>query len=117
MATKIAIWRERLTAIAGGTTHTQWADAVKREEAKHLDYIAVRNNTTDNADCLVGIYDGAYLHILYYFKNLTAGEWASIRRVIWLREGERLRFDWTGIVDGERLDIHLTGYREYYTIP
>jgi len=106
-------WRDRLKDTASGTTLSVLCDRVPPKERWYVQRVAVRNNTTDNADVEVGIETGGYFHVLYYFKNLTINEWVSQAIEVWLLEGEYLRFDWSGIVSSEVVEAHITGVKRF----
>ncbi len=113
MTNTIGVWRERLTSVASGTEHVQESDKIPELEWRYLECVGIRNDTTVGSKCLAGIWDGAYLHTLYYFDNVGANVWTTVVRQLWLRPGERLRFEWSNITSGDRLDIHISGHRQY----
>lgn len=106
-------WRERLKDSASDTTLTVYAEYVPPGERWWCQRVAVRNNTTASADVEVGIETGGYFHVLYFFSNLTVNTWGSQPLEVWLLEGERLRFDWSGIVSGEVVEAHISGVRRF----
>lgn len=109
MSRPIGLWRERLITDASSTTATQQSDLVPPGEIWYLKRLALRDDTTSGADVVVSIVTAGYQHVLYHASNLTAGEWTSVNLEIFLREGERLQFDWSSVAANDRLTVHLTG--------
>jgi len=108
----MGMWRERITQTATTTTATLYSDKVKEGERWYLQRVTVRNDTTATADCLVSIDAGTHVHPLYYFENTGKDVEASQEIQCWLRAGERLQFDWTSIVAGDKLFVHVTGHKQ-----
>ena len=113
MSNRIDTWRERLTKTATGTTATVDSERIPAGERCYLQRVAVTNNTTDNASCLVSVYTVGYSHALAHFKDLTPGEWAGQAIEMWLGDGESLRFEWSNIVSDEKLEMMITGQRRF----
>ena len=112
MPKKMGVWRERCTATADATTYTHYSDYVPEGEWWYLQRVSILNDTTASADCLISIDCGTHKHPLYYFANVTQNIENSQAIECWLRPGERLQFDWTGIVSTERLYVHVTGHKQ-----
>jgi len=112
MRKTMGVWRERITLVATDTTATLYSDKVPEDERWYLQRVSVRDDTTGNADCLVCIDAGTHVHPLYYFGNITKDVEKSDSIECWLRAGERLQFDWTDIVAGDKLFVHVTGHKQ-----
>ena len=111
MRKTMGVWRERITLVATTASHTMYSEPVPEGERWYLQRVTVRDDTTANADCLVSIDAVTHKHPLYYFSNLTANVESSQTIECWLRDGERLQFDWTDVVAADKLFVHVTGHK------
>lgn len=105
----IGIWRERLTVVADDTSETVYSEVVPPGELWHIDEIGVKDNTTAAADCEVYLDTAGYKHHYWYFANVGTVFNQNATAEIWLREGERLGFDWTSVVAADILEMHISG--------
>ncbi|MBU2685571.1 MAG: hypothetical protein KKF27_20210 [Gammaproteobacteria bacterium] len=109
MSNRIDTWRERLTKTATATTATVDSEIIPSGERRYLESVAVRDDATNDTECLVSIVTAGYNHALYRLHDMEDNKFSSMRRPCWLSEGERLRFEWASIQSGDVLDMHITG--------
>lgn len=107
------LWREQLLTDADAVSETQQSDIVPTGDRWFCRRISVINDTSLNADCQVSIETASYNHLLHRFRQLPANEMESEDLSIWLHEGERLRFAWTDVISGDRLQAFITGIKRY----
>ena len=113
MANKIAVWRERLRLVATATAGIVDGEIVLPIQRWYLQNVAVKNDTTANSDCILSVYDGSYSHVLYYFENLGSNVWSNVKISLWLMEMERIRLEWSSIISGDILDVHISGQKRF----
>jgi hypothetical protein len=113
MRKTIGVWRERVSGVASDVTHTFYSEPVSEGEMWWLKGTCVMNRTTAASTCLIYIDAGTHLHPLAY-PSLTNENYPYFNTIeTWLREGERLRFDWTGIASGEVLQAFIMGIKAH----
>ena len=102
-----------LVETAGDTTAEYRTDRIDEGQRHYCERVAVYTSTTDNADCLVCIEGAGDEFPLYYFKDITNGEWSSQPIRVWLFEGENLLFKWSGIVATETQEMAIHGNKRF----
>jgi hypothetical protein len=112
MRKTMGMWRERVTKTVTATSDTLYSEYVSEGERWFLQRVSVRNDTTANSTCLVSIDAGTHIHPLYYFTLTSANIEYSAAIECWMREGERLRFDWGATLSGDKLFVHITGHKQ-----
>lgn len=113
MTTKMGMWREKLTGTATDTTHTVDSEAVPEDERRFLVRTCATIDTTDNADVLVYIVSHGEAILLCGMVNITVALAKGQRHMLWLTDGEFLRFVFSGIVSGEVVEVGITGHKQY----
>jgi len=113
MAKTMGVWREQLTHDATTTSATVYSNAVPEGERWFLDRLAFDNEQRSTMDVKTSIESGAERHVIHYQSSITKDEPASVQLQLWLRQGERLRFDVSDIVAGDRVTIWVTGNKLY----
>jgi hypothetical protein len=113
LAEKWGGWREPIDTKSEGTTHTERSEVVPEGQRWLLQRVAVKNDTTNGAACVVSIERGAYPYTIHPFTSLTNGVWSEEKIEEWLYPMERVRFDWSGVVATEGLHMHLLGSRRF----
>jgi len=108
----MGMWREHVSKVSGATSVTVYSEPVPPGERWFLQRVVLVDETTDAANCLVGIDARTHSHPLYYFKDLVKAEYGSQELKAWLFEGERLRFDWTDVGAADQLRIFITGHKQ-----
>lgn len=107
------LWRERLTVVADAATEVVMTEPVPPGETWYIQRVVVNDSTTAAADVEVGIWSGAYNHVLAVQANVGADTWCPLVLETWLREGEQLCFDWSSVVAADVLEMHLSGSKHY----
>lgn len=112
MRKTMGVWREQITQNATGTTVTFYSEHVPENERWYLQRVTVCNATRANSSCLVSVDAGTHRHPLYYFSALGDNVFTAQSIECWLREAERLQFDWTGVQVDDKLFVHITGHKQ-----
>jgi hypothetical protein len=107
----IGVWREKISSKANDTTHTFYSEYVSEGEMWYLHRFALMNLTTADSTCIVYIDAVTHLHPIGYYSLIGNNIPYFVIPECWLREGERLRFDWTGVAADEVLQAFLTGIK------
>jgi len=111
MRKTMGVWRERITLVATTTSHTMYSEPVPEGERWYLQRVCVRDDAAAFADCLLSIDAGTHKHPLYYFANTGTDLEVCQPIECWLREGERLQFDWKDVAAADKLFVHVTGHK------
>ena len=112
MGNAMNMWRERISAVSGATSVSLYSDYVREGERWFVERVTVMDDTTSLANCLVSIDAVTHIHPLYAFRSLTTSVHTGQTLQCWLREGERLRFDWTSVGAADTLQMHVTGHKQ-----
>jgi len=115
MPQQMGFLRCRHKKVSTGITTTHYGNLVDDGERWYLAMLAFSCNTTDNADVVVSIDGHGYDHVISVQGNMQHAAWYAIQPQLWLEAGERLKFDWNDIVNGEVVQIHVTGHIQYLT--
>ena len=113
MATEMGMWREHLTGTASDITHTLTSAAVPSGERRYLAIVGCRTNTTADADCCCYVVSHGQRIPFFCALNMAANHLRSRRQAIWLTEGEHLEFAFSGIVNGEVVEVGITGHIQH----
>jgi len=115
MPRQMGLLRQRHRKTSTATTTDHYGRYVGDGERWYIAVLAFSCGTTDNADVVIAIDCRGYDHVITSQINMIHAEWYTYRPQLWLEEGERLKFSWDGIVDGEVVEVHVTGHIHYVT--
>ena len=113
MTAKMGMWREHLVGTATGVTLTLTSEAVPSGERRYLSLVYGVQNTTANADVVCYVLSHGYRVPFWHGIDLEVNLGKSQRQAFWLTEGERLEFDFSGIVLGEVVQVGMVGHIQY----
>ncbi len=109
--TEIGVLRERVTLAATGTTGTAYSSQVPEGERWFVQSIAIRDDTTAGAECEVAAERSGFSHVFRRLGPVAANEFYADVLETWLLPRERLQFNWSGVANGDGLEMHVTGRR------
>lgn len=113
MPTQMGFVRQRYKKTSIATTLTHYGKVVPAGMRVYIALLAFSCSTTDNADIIISLDGHGYDHVITSQINMVHGEWYHYKPQLWLEAGERLKFDWDGIVNTEVCEVHVTGHYQW----
>lgn len=104
--------RHRHTKTVSATTHTLKGERCPEDQKWYFETVTVKDDTTDNTNCLVSIVRAGTKYPIFWFKDITRTEWEKKSIGLWVFPGEYIQYDWTDMVSGDKIDMVEHGHRK-----
>jgi hypothetical protein len=105
------VWQEHVSETAIATTHTFYSDYVPQDEFWYVRTICLMKQITAATAARIYIDAGTHLHPIGY-SSMATGYVLYFNAVEgWLREGERIRVDFTTVISGDVLQMFIMGVK------
>lgn len=109
---KILGHRHKHTKVVDATTYTLKGERCPERQRWYFETVTVKDDTTDNSNCLVSIERAGTDYPIFYFKDITNGEWEKKFMRLWIFPGERIVYTWSDMVSGDKIEMAEHGHRK-----